>query len=114
MNAKQLGWIAGFLEGEGYFGIGDGGRSGATVRVTQVQREPLERLQDLLGGSVKPRLPKPPHSPAHVWTLCGKHAVGLMMTIYGMMSPRRKDKIKKVLDCWRVAPGSGGHNRYHG
>lgn len=58
-----IGWIAGFLDGEGYFSIYARGSAGsgkgydhkprALVRVNQAgTREPLEKLQATLGGSI--------------------------------------------------------------
>lgn len=46
----DIGWTAGFLEGEGCFGSTKLGNP--TVRGTQNEREPLERLQALYGGSI--------------------------------------------------------------
>lgn len=58
----DVGWVAGFLDGEGYFSIYARGSAGkgkhdpnprALVRVNQAgTREPLDKLQRLLGGSI--------------------------------------------------------------
>lgn len=59
----DVGWVAGFLDGEGYFSIYSRGSNGqgkgrsylprALIRVNQAgTREPLDRLVELLGGSI--------------------------------------------------------------
>ena len=51
----EIAWVAGFLEGEGWFAYRDqrsGGRTTMRVGCNQVNREPLERLQELFGGTI--------------------------------------------------------------
>lgn len=63
LTLVEIGWIAGFLDGEGYFSIYSRGSAGegrgfdhmprALIRVNQAGiREPLDKLQYLLGGSI--------------------------------------------------------------
>ena len=63
MNEADLGWAAGFLDGEGYFSIYARGSAGvgqgqdrmprALVRVNQARtRVPLDKLRRLFGGSI--------------------------------------------------------------
>lgn len=54
ISLVQLGWAAGFLEGEGSFTNG----GSPCVSAGQVQREPLERLSALFGGRISQRAPK--------------------------------------------------------
>jgi hypothetical protein len=97
ITPRELGWVAGFLEGEGSF---LGNRS-AYVGAAQVQREPLDRLQSLLGGKVRPvKSKKVNHSDFFHWTIGGGHAAGVMMCVYPLMSPRRKEQIRKALGHW--------------
>jgi hypothetical protein len=61
LDVAAAAWVAGFLDGEGYFSIYARGSAGrgkpdyrprALVRVNQAgTREPLDKLQRLLGGS---------------------------------------------------------------
>lgn len=101
MDIKELYWAAGFIEGEGCFG-GRVGRGSVRVSVGQVQRAPLERLQIILGGHVwGPKFSKQPNrQPAWVWQISGPAAVGVMMTLYALMSPRRKEQIRATLYWW--------------
>lgn len=90
-----IGWIAGFLEGEGSFT-----RMGHSQQITcsQSQREPLERLQAFLGGSVR-SIPNTGFGkkPQYRWQICGSRARGVIFTLYVLMSPRRKGQMRAAL-----------------
>jgi len=98
----EIGWIVGFLEGEGSF-LKVKGSNSQLVCATQVQREPLERLQSYLGGRIKYRVREDSRKhfrnvqPSHEWTIFGSRARGVMMTVYSLMSPKRQEQIKKAL-----------------
>jgi hypothetical protein len=104
----QLAWIAGFLEGEGYFGFNNG-----SVRIVagQVQRIPLDWCHRMFGGSIRP-IPASRWNPnakdGWQWTLAGTQAAGLMMTLYPWMSPKRQREIGHALRKWRARPGYTG------
>lgn len=101
---KDIYWAAGFIEGEGSFYFMDRrGRAGVFhVRVPQVQKEPLERLQRIFGGSMYFRPSKNPrHSDQWVWRTIGERSAGIAMTLYAVMSPRRKEQIRVALSRWR-------------
>jgi hypothetical protein len=101
IRAIDIGWAAGFLEGEGCFA--HGGNTFA-VTATQVQREPLERLLRLFGGSIGYQDHHNRHNPAHqnvyIWRLCSHRAAGLCLTLYTLMSPKRKLQIESELKKW--------------
>lgn len=97
----DIAWAAGFLEGEGCFALS---RTTCTVTAAQVQREPLERLQKMFGGSIYSCSARPGRQPYFTWTLYGPNAAGLMMTLWTLMSPRRRGQIEKALAVWRDAP----------
>lgn len=108
ITLRKIEWVAGFLEGEGSFQRGGSRGSTPVVSVMQVQREPLERLQALFGGSIRMWLRKnknPNHSDAARWQACGGKAAGLMMTLYPLMSPKRKEQISQALAAWRAGRG---------
>lgn len=94
----DIGWAAGFLEGEGSF-ITSVGR----VQAVQVQRDPLERLVRLFGGRIIVEAPWRSHEQAvNRWYLGSHDAAALMMTIYCLMSPRRRGQINAVLSRWKT------------
>jgi hypothetical protein len=103
MNIKELYWAAGFIEGEGHFRM-TSLRSSPAILVTQVQREPLERLKKLYGGQIHvkdSRKYNPSASSAYEWSIGGGKAAGLIFTLFKLMSPKRKKQIGKALAYWR-------------
>jgi len=114
ISAIDLAWAAGFLEGEGTFAFGRRLKAdrpewgSAQVAACQVQREPLDRLQSLFDGSDPAEyhwLGPSKNKSAWFWRVYGPRAVGIMMTLYHFMSPRRREQIRSVLDRWKSAPG---------
>ena len=110
ISERRLGWIAGFLEGEGSFiWFGD---SHYEISCSQVQREPLARLQEMCEGKIYACKPSGPRSQIpYKWSLGGPRAIQWMMTLYPLMSPRRREQIKRVITNWRKLPGQGHHDR---
>lgn len=96
---REIAWMAGFLEGEGSFTFR--GRN-TCISVMQVQRWPLDQLQEYVGGRLYTTITH--NRPIHVWNMSGPGAIGLMMTVYPLMSPRRQEQIRKVLKNWRSRP----------
>lgn len=104
VTTRDLEWAAGFMEGEGCFDMAATGQIRA--RATQVQRWPLDRLQALFGGAI-PARPAWSHGQANFeWMLCGGQAAGLAMTLYSLLSPRRKEQVVKALTTWRSTRGN--------
>lgn len=76
------------------------------VSASQVQREPLERMQRFCGGNlnqysqeaVKGRI-------YHRWQVYGFHAEDLMKMLFGLMSPRRQGQITACLSWYATRPG---------
>ena len=97
---RDLFWAAGFLEGEGSFSKGPLG--GPCVSAGQVQKEPLERLEKMFGGSIVQRQTKGfSLKPIWIWSLRAHRSIQVMMTLYTLMSPRRKGQIEIVLNAWK-------------
>lgn len=102
ISPRDLEWAAGFLEGEGSFRA-HGGVT-ASVQASQVQREPLERLRLLFGGHMYQAPAKGNRAACWKWTLAGIAGAGLMFTLYGLLSTRRREQIRDSLRPWRSAP----------
>lgn len=100
INATDIGWVAGFLEGEGSFGWA---QSRLFVTVSQKDREPLDKLNSLVAGRLYRFEPKG-RNPIYRWECSGPQASGLMMTVFSLMSARRRDQIAKALGSWRSIP----------
>ena len=94
---RELEWAAGFLEGEGCF---SGSRS--LISASQSSREPLDRLQGLFGGSIgqyayTSSWRKGGKKAYWLWTVTGSRARGVMMTLYSLLTIRRKEQIRQSL-----------------
>ncbi len=90
-NIKDLEWTAGFAEGEGTF-FGHWDKGNCQVSFVQKNKEPLEKLQRILGGTITKR----PHEIFALQTY-GARARGIAMTLYPMLSEKRKEQIQNML-----------------
>lgn len=98
MRTVDIAWAAGFLEGEGSF---QKSRYSIRTDASQVQREPLERLQKLFGGPIYRRYQRGTDE-IHTWAVHGQMAASIMMTLYVLMSPKRQRQILKCLGFWKT------------
>ena len=110
ISTGDLRWAAGFLEGEGCFGIyGRGkqrGRRQASISAGQANREPLEKLVRLFGGTIH-RASGSPLTKKICWQWrisCGR-AIGTMMTLYSLLSQQRRERIQDIIAEWRKSNG---------
>lgn len=85
---------AGFLEGEGNF---HANKNSTTIRASQINKEPLEKLQAWFGGSIIRKTDSYHPNGIWVWAASGARSRGIMMTIYKFMSLRRKAQIRSAL-----------------
>lgn len=97
LEPQDLGWVAGFYEGEATIGV-SGGRRGCALQiaVSQKDAEPLYRLQELTGvGNVRPPLAC---RPTYVWTIARVDEVTeFIHAIFPLLSRRRQRQILKVI-----------------
>ena len=114
LDAKKLGFIAGFLEGEGSFTLSPESRwlngklrphrfQRFKVSITQKDPEILQRLKGAVGGNIR-QIKGTGYSKFettgrqyHILEITGPRARGLAMTVFQFMSTRRRDQIKKGL-----------------
>ncbi len=95
--ARDLYWAAGIWEGEGSCGraVQRPRAAGSEwVSVPQKDQWILERLRALFGGSVRP-YNKKTGQVLYRWLIAGARARGFLMSIYGVVSPRRQAEIRK-------------------
>lgn len=100
-TVRDLEWAAGFLEGEGSFVAGIGRRNKTPIlclSAAQVNPDPLIRLMSVFGGrTVKRKLQKPNHQPCWVWYTYGARARGIALTLYTLLSDKRKAQIRAAI-----------------
>jgi hypothetical protein len=101
-------WAAGYMEGEASFtkprDIRSGGKSRSTTHMTavcSVDIEPLEALRAYFGGNI--RLQRQSSDAyggfIHKWYCTGPRARGVMLTMYPLLSRRRKAQITKAINA---------------
>jgi len=99
MLETDLGWAAGFIDGEGSISIfrcnGKTWRSADKYRleleVTQCDTLPLERLKEILGGYIEPRRQRlnPNWSPAWRWKLRGWTTIPVLQLLMPYLVVKR-------------------------
>lgn len=102
IDPRDIRWLAGLLEGEGCFLY----HSSPAIVLNMKDKDVVERAAVILGNrSVRMKTPpaKPQWNQTYTCAVYGARAAGWMMTLYGLMGVRRKDKIKEVLARWRIA-----------
>ena len=107
-DIKDINWLAGFLEGEGSFMMTRNGKKSRMPRLTasQKQRWPLEKVLSII------RLGNVHYIESidmYFYNLYCNNAIQWMMTLYSLMSPRRQEQIRKVIELWKNSPGSVGN-----
>jgi hypothetical protein len=105
----SLAWAAGFLEGEGSF---CSHVASLTVSAVQVQREPLDRLQVIFGGSIKPYVNN--HGRLYYkWAIHGSYAIGVAYTMYAFLSLKRREQVQRMIMTWKRRPGRNNSLKTH-
>ena len=108
MEAKSIHWLAGFLEGEGWFFCKPKGT--CTVGVCSTDEDVIIKAASIMGGKVggpyangqsKHGVPYKPK-----WQLIRQSTVAAawMMTLYPLMSARRQEGMRSALATWRQQP----------
>ena len=99
---QGISWIAGYLEGEAWFGLIHKTRQRPLpcVSVNSTDREPLERLAGLVSGPIHgpyTRTGSLGKKPRYTWRITGQRAQELARDIIDYMSPRRQAQIRPML-----------------
>jgi hypothetical protein len=108
-------WLAGLLDGEGYFRFGCIGRKDqlrksmcAVVGLGMTDRDLVERAHQLLGARVSIRTePAGKHrrtKPIYSFMITGPKAIGWMYMLYPFLGQRRQAKIREIIAAWRARP----------
>lgn len=124
MTEAETAWVAGLLEGEGFFGnyqYAHGGRKRAChwcISCAMCDRDVLEKLCGFLGlGRVQdPRKPqKPHHKPAWRWAIRKrKDVLEVCEAILPYMGQRRSKRIREILQAMKDHPPRTGPRWEHG
>lgn len=113
VRTVDLYWLAGFAEGEAGFGNA-GGSDSPVLAIAQVQRQPLERAQSIVGGTISPRKGRGNQQDYFEFRVCGTKAAQVMLTLFVLMSPRRQGQILKCIEKWKKRPARSRSMRERG
>lgn len=119
LSPKDIGWLAGILEGEGCFSIRDTGGTnpGLSIQLQMTDEDVILRAFHLtnLGTIYGPTQYSNRRKPMYHWYVANKkEVVQILMTIYPLMHSRRQAKIKELLAVWKSIPHDScrkGHPR---
>jgi len=110
ISVKNIGWVAGLLEGEGTFQF----TGTPTISINSTDLDTIRRLRSIVGckneisiSNPKKRPGRHNHSILYRLSFGSSLAVQWMMTIYSLMSIRRKEQIQAQLRIWIEMPGQG-------
>lgn len=93
IQGVDLGWVAGLLEGEGYFCSSNK----LSITCSMTDREPIEKLKELCGGSIYDlRTRTVTGKLVYRWHLSRHSSMALVKLLYDLMSPRRQRKIDEM------------------
>lgn len=90
-SPNELHWAAGFIEGDGTF------NKQQRVQATQNSEEPLQHLEEIFGGKTYRCRGERSRRDHFKWDLRGDQAVEVMLTLYPLMSRKRRNQINEAL-----------------
>lgn len=109
-TTKLICVAAGFLEGEGCFNWRKPKllHHSTTFRISaiQVNREPVDKLQQLFGGNIASKSARGRSQAAFIWSVNGERAFGVALTIFQFLSKRRQQQILKGFATMRRGRGT--------
>ncbi len=99
---KNLYWIAGLLEGEGCFGFYN---NCPTIQVNMTDKDVIDKAKIILdienNNEVRKQIKDIKRKDIYCLNISGSIAIQWMMTLYSLMSLRRKNKIKEIINLWK-------------
>jgi len=92
----ELGWLAGLLDGEGYFLTRKGQPQ---VGCSMTDEDSIQKLQSIAGGRYCKQVYKKQenYKDTWIWYLHGRAAAELMLAIRDHMSERRRNRIDEII-----------------
>lgn len=102
ITVRDIAWLAGLLEGEGWFTIQGGS---PTIGLNMTDEDIVARAARLVGATnmgIKPNSPNGNNiKTQYKWTIGGTKAVQWGLTIYSFMGQRRRARIRELMAVWR-------------
>jgi hypothetical protein len=104
---RNIAWLGGLLEGEGYFTISNGCPN---IQLAMTDADVIDRAAAILGVTRRESsyVPKGKDSYKRVYScgVSGMRALGWMMTLYMFLGERRRSVVRGVIDQWKASKGN--------
>ena len=115
MTSTEVAWLAGLLEGEGYFAVQGSSIGSPIIQLLMTDRDVVDRVAAVFQTNVNTVKRYEGRKQAYRVNAYGSRAAGLIMTIYPFLGARRRAKVKEVLAGWKASTGRGrpGQKRKH-
>lgn len=100
MDIKHIYWLAALLDGEGWFGY----QVSPCITISQIDLDIVEKAKNIIGDCPPIKTyhsNNPKHKTHYTLTIHGIRSISWMMTVYSLMSVRRKSQIRDVISKWR-------------
>lgn len=93
IKIKDIAWLAGILEGEGWFGLHR--KKHPSISVLMTDKDIIVRASNLMKSNI--------YTVKNAWVtqLSGAHAIQWMMTLYPFFGERRREAVRMVIKNWR-------------
>lgn len=105
MKLTDIYYVAGILEGEGCFNYYNAPR----IFLKMTDRDVVEKIRSIMNINIYiGEKNKNGWKTAYILAVNSHHAIGWMMTLFPLMSIRRREQIREVLFKWRNAKGYNG------
>lgn len=102
IKLTEIAWLAGLLEGEGYFSL----RSGRYPQIvlSMTDEDIVVKAAFLMGARI--------NRSGNLWTshINGAYAIQWMMTLYPYLGKRRRERITEAIKFWQGYTYSHGSN----
>jgi len=121
LDKSDICWLAGLLEGEGWFQAPING--GLKIGLQSSDRDVIERAARLMGTAVlgpyassgqnlkSAAIRTEPYKSRYTTVACGRVAAGWMMTLFPQLSSRRRERIAVALKAWKERPAFNGDKK---
>lgn len=109
LSVNDIYWLAGLFDGEASFYWSPSSRS-CQIQLAMTDEDIIQKVCKLLNHPkyYLKKKQKEHHKQCYSIHMCGKEAIGLMMTLYTLMSKRRQATFEYIISEWKKVP-----NRYN-
>ena len=107
MTESEIAWLAGLLEGEGYFGW-TSNKNGIRITVGMTDEDTINKIKRIAGGNIIGVKELPERKPVYTWhSSVREDVIEILNAILPHMSERRTETINLML-AWNKQFPKGG------